>query len=152
MVRFENGKPTAYYLSAHGNGAAYTFDAVEKTRDRPTSYIAIGTHANYATTGKHCHDTPPEIELICDQVDAGPIWDPTLNYRAYWYDTATQTFTVAGSAGAGGSKINDEGLNWLNFRGRWGDQQYRILEHGNYCVPINGGDECHYVSGPTGET
>ena len=53
--------------------------------------------------------------------------------------------------GAGGTQIDAEGTGWLNFRGRWGDQQYRILEHGSYCVPIRDSEECHYVSGPTGE-
>ncbi|KAI0756378.1 hypothetical protein C8Q80DRAFT_1264442 [Daedaleopsis nitida] len=132
MVRFVNGEPTAYYLSAHSGGSAYTFDAVEKTSGRPTAYIAHGTHANYATA------------------DAGPLWDPTLNYRAYWYEPGTGGFTIADGAGAGGAQIEAEGTGWLDFRGRWGDEQYRILEHGNYCVPIGDEEECHYVSGPTG--
>ncbi|KAI0652516.1 hypothetical protein C8Q79DRAFT_997541 [Trametes meyenii] len=148
MVRFQNGAPTALYLSAHSGGSAYTYAATEKTNGRPTTYIAGGTHANYATSGKHCHDLP--LDLLCDQTDAGPIWDPTLNYRGFWFDNSTKTFSVAGGAGEGGNVVDSEGASWLQYAGAWGDEQYPVLEHGQYCIPLGDTDECQFVSGPTG--
>lgn len=150
MVRFVNGAPTAVYLSAHSGGSAFTFDATEKTNGRPTTYIAGGTHANYATPGQHCHDLP--LNLLCDQTDAGPLWDPTLNFRGFWFDSAASTFSVAGGADVGGQEEPAEGAGWLSFAGAWGDEQYKILEHGQYCIDIpDVVDECKFVSGPTGE-
>ncbi|KAI0640082.1 hypothetical protein C8Q77DRAFT_1045467 [Trametes polyzona] len=147
MVRFVDGAPTAVYLSAHSGGSAYTFAATEKTNGRPTTYIAGGTHANYATAGKHCHDLP--LDLLCDQTDAGPLWDPTLDYRAFWYDPAANAFSVAGGAGVGGEEVEAEGAGWLSFEGKWGDEQYPIFEHGQYCLSIGDLEECQFVSGPT---
>jgi len=54
MVRFINGVPDTVYYSAHSGGAAYKYSAVEKDGDRPISYIAIGTHANYAVSFHSC--------------------------------------------------------------------------------------------------
>lgn len=57
MVRFINGVPDIVYYSEHSSGAAYKFSAVEKVGDRPVSYIAFGTHANYAVRLRaHNHD------------------------------------------------------------------------------------------------
>ncbi|RPD82313.1 hypothetical protein L226DRAFT_475715 [Lentinus tigrinus ALCF2SS1-7] len=148
MVRFTNGAPTAFYLSAHSGGSAYTFAATEKTNGRPTAYIGVGTHANYASSGQHCHDLPGD--LLCDQTDAGPIWDPALNYRAFWFDNSTQTFTVAGGGGAAANEIRSEGASWLSFQGKWGDEQYDFLEHGQYCLELGSLEECRFSSGPTG--
>ena len=150
MVRFVNGTPSAFYLSAHSGGSAYTFNATQKTNGRPTAYIGVGTHANYATPGQHCHDLPGD--LLCDETDTGSLWDPTLNFRAFWFDNSTSTFTVASGAGLGGQEIDGEGAGWLSFRGMWGDEEYRMLEHGQYCLKIGDlVDECHFSSGPTGE-
>ncbi|KAI0354618.1 hypothetical protein OH77DRAFT_1590398 [Trametes cingulata] len=148
MVRFVNGAPTAVYLSAHSGGSAYTFAATEKTNGRPTTYIAGGTHANYATPGKHCHDLP--FDLLCDQTDAGPLWDPTLNFRGFWFDNSTGAFSVAGGAGSDAEEEAAEDAAWLSFAGMWGDEQYPVLEHGQYCIPLGDTDECEFVSGPTG--
>ena len=150
MVRFVNGTPSAIYLSAHSGGSAYTFNATEKTNGRPTTYIGVGTHANYAKSGKHCHDL--HANLLCDQTDAGPLWDPVASYRAFWFDNSTQTFSVAGSAGANASNIESEGSGWLSYAGKWGDEQYPVFQHGQYCLEIGSlVNECKYTTGPTGE-
>lgn len=144
MVRFVNGAPQNIYLSAHSGGSAYTYDALPSQGGRAITYIGSGTHANYATPGDHQHDLPG----LEDHTDAGPIWDVTLNFRGYWFDNSTQTFSVASGAGAGASVEAGEGVGWLNFGGHWGDQQYPLLKEGQYCVTS---DECKYVDGPTGE-
>ena len=150
MVRFVNGAPSAIYLSAHSGGSAYTFNATQKTNGRPTTYIGVGTHANYAKSGKHCHDLP--ADLLCDQTDSGALWDPVANYRAFWFDNSTQTFSIAGGAGVGAANLEAEGTGWLSYKGKWGDEQYPVLEHGQYCLEIGSlVDECKYTTGPTGE-
>ncbi|KAI0806228.1 hypothetical protein BC629DRAFT_1590632 [Irpex lacteus] len=143
-VRFVNGEPTLVYLSAHSGGSAYNFSAVEKQDGRPVTYIANGTHANYATTGAHQHDLP----LLDDQTDKGHLWDVTKNFRGFTYDVSSQSFAVASGAAAGGSMEAGEGVGWLNFPGHWGDKQYPILtKDGQYCITSS---ECKYVDGPTG--
>ena len=120
-----------------------------KQGDRPITYIAVGSHANYATPGDHQHDLPGLI----DHTDNGTLWDVTQNFRGYWFNNSTQTFTVATGVAEGGTEeTNDEGVGWLNFPGQWGDQQYPILYRGQYCIEIPDlVDECKLVSGPTGE-
>jgi hypothetical protein len=50
MIRFVNGSPDIIYYSAHSGGAAYKYNHTDVTwiGNRPVSYTAIGTHANYA--------------------------------------------------------------------------------------------------------
>ncbi|OBZ79234.1 putative vacuolar protein sorting-associated protein TDA6 [Grifola frondosa] len=149
MVRFVNSEPSVVYLSAHSGGSAFTFDTMQTTNGRPTTYIAGGTHANYATPGNHYHDLPPP--LLFDMTDAGLLWDPMLNFRGFWFDNSTGTFSIAGGADIGGTEEGSEGVGWLNFEGMWGDEQYPILEHGQYCVELGSLSECRFSSGPTGE-
>ena len=144
MVRFVNGVPQDIYMSAHSSGTAYTYGALTSSGGRAITYIANGTHANYATTGAHQHDLPG----LDDQTNAGQLWDITKNFRGYWFDNSTQTFSVASGAGVGDSVEAVEGVGWLNFQGHWGDQQYPLLKEGQYCVTST---ECKFVDGPTGK-
>ncbi|OCH85733.1 hypothetical protein OBBRIDRAFT_739396 [Obba rivulosa] len=144
MVRFVNGIPEFIYLSAHTGGTAYTYDTLNTTNGRATTYIAGGTHANYATPGPHFHDLPPP--LLADQTDNGALWDVTANFRGYWFDNTTQTFHGAGGAGVGATEQANEGVGWLMFEGMWGDQQYPLLVNDQYCIF----DQCHFTDGPTG--
>ena len=148
MVRFVNGVPQALYLSAHSGGAAYTFNAMPKQNGRPITYIATGTHANYATPGDHEHDLPGLI----DHTDAGTLWDVTKNFRGFWFDNSTQTFSLASGAAQGATEeASGEGVGWLQFGGKWGDKQYELLHRGQYCVGIpDVATECKLVDGPTG--
>ena len=54
MVRFVNGVPDTIFLSAHSGGSAYKYSTIAKDGDRPVTYIAIGTHANYAVRPHLC--------------------------------------------------------------------------------------------------
>lgn len=65
MVRFVNGVPDVIYYSEHSSGAAFKYSAVEKVGDRPVSYIAVGTHANYAVClHAHSHDVVLSLTTI----------------------------------------------------------------------------------------
>lgn len=144
MVRFINGQPDSIYLSAHSSGSAYKYSALQSSNGRAVTYIAEGSHANYATSGQHQHDIP----LLFDYTNDGLTWDMTKNFRGFWFDTASNTFTAAVGAGVGASVQAAEGLSWLSFGGRWGDQEYPLfIKNGQYCILEH---QCKYVSGPTG--
>lgn len=96
MVRFENGVPRAMFLSEHEGGQAYAWAALEKKRvkvvscagtevvERPVIYSAVGSHAMYAFPGAHPYVLP--FQMLKDDTDRGPLWDPSLNKYAYFYD------------------------------------------------------------------
>ena len=65
MVRFVNGVPDVVYYSEHSGGAACTYSPVEKSGDRPVSYTAIGTHANYPVRPHLCRRL--QYRLIVDR-------------------------------------------------------------------------------------
>ena len=81
-------------------------------------YSGNGSHANYAIDGMHDH-TIPDLNLpdglIVDYTDKGTLWDPTLSAYYYSYDPAASSFTPY---------YNGTPVNYLNFTGRWGDEQY----------------------------
>lgn len=51
MIRFKDGEPQAIWFSQHASGQAFTYDALEKSDERPYGYSGNGTHAVYATPG-----------------------------------------------------------------------------------------------------
>ncbi|CAK7563312.1 MAG: Vacuolar protein sorting-associated protein 62 [Sporothrix epigloea] len=152
MIRFVDGAPTAMYFSQHGSGSAYTWSALNKGSDdnsnRPLTYIGNGGHANYAKSGNE--DYTVAYGIVKDKTDDGYAWDMAQNYRGYWYDTSSNTFSEAGGNDVGGSEEDStttvEGATWLQWGGAWGDEQYASSRSGQYCIF----SECHYTSGPTG--
>jgi len=150
MVRFVDGVPEYLYLSAHGAGFAFNYTIVPTTDGRPNVYIAVGSHANYGTAGdQELYDIP--FDILHDTTDAGPFWDVTLNYRGYWFDNSTQTFTSAGGKDVGGTEQESETVDWLYWTGAWGDEQYPSSDSRQDCIGIPDIlEECEYVSGPTG--
>ncbi|KIY51645.1 hypothetical protein FISHEDRAFT_64161 [Fistulina hepatica ATCC 64428] len=117
------GSPEYIFLSAHSDGDAYTYDALTSTDNRATVYIAGGDHANYPTTGKQDYIAWP-LGTLSDTTDDGPYWDVTQNYRGYWYDNDTDTYTSAGGTDTGGTERESESVDWLYWLGYWGDEQY----------------------------
>lgn len=85
MIRFVNGVPQYIYLSEHSGGSAYNFEAIpltDRPDGRPTTYIATGSHANYATAGKQEYEgSVLGLIGLYDITDAGVYWDITQNYR-----------------------------------------------------------------------
>lgn len=124
MIRFLDGEPQAIWFSQHGGGQAFAYDAVEKMGKRPVGYSARGTHANYASAGRHDMLLPgthlPFDLLLTDYTSNGTLWDPSLN--AYWYTYDAETAEFTGAEGIGPEEGNPVGA--MEFRGRWGDRQY----------------------------
>jgi hypothetical protein len=144
QIRFVNGEPYAIYLSQHGAGSAYYWDVMKFNGNHPITYVATGSHANYAKAGSQ--DYTIALGLVSDTTDAGFGWDMTQNYRGYSYDVSSGAFTAAGGASTGGTEEATETVDWLSWEGLWGDEQYPTSHSGQYCLF----GECRYTSGPTG--
>lgn len=77
MIRYIDKVPTYVYFSQNDRGTAYHYSALQLTNNRPTNYIALGTHANYPTIGLQKYD-----DGVFDQTDNGLKWDVLKNFRA----------------------------------------------------------------------
>ncbi|KAI9801732.1 MAG: hypothetical protein M1826_005129 [Phylliscum demangeonii] len=143
MIRFQDGRPQVVWYSQHSNGEAFIYDVVEKDGQRPITYSAKGSHANYATAGPHDHSIP-DLNLpfgpVQDRCDRGRLWDPLLAAYAYRYQPASQTFVP-------GPGYNPLGL--VLYRGRWGDQQYPDADPRQHKI-FDLAFTAKYVDGPTG--
>jgi hypothetical protein len=121
MLRFPSASslPEAIWYSQHANGQAFRYSVVEKDSDgiRPIVYVAKGSHANYAIPGTHSH-VIPNLNLpfgtLEDYTDRGREWDPVLSSYVYKYAAESRGFVAYDKAP----------VEWLNFAGRWGDEEY----------------------------
>lgn len=175
LIRFQNGVPESVFLSAHSGGLAYDWEAVEKGKEkgqegRPILYSAVGSHAMYATPGKHPYILP--FSLLADVTDKGPLWDPALNYVAYHYNTSiTHNADARSIANASFSSSNystfdtnsslaeekydsfrpaacnpSAPLGWWWYDGHWGDKFYELHDWRQWRFF----GQYHYVNGPFG--
>jgi len=157
LIRFHNGVPKAVFFSAHSGGLAYSYNAVEKGRDRrPVLYSALGSHAMYATPGKHPYVLP--FGLLADVTDRGPLWDPAQNYLAYFYNTSITHDQDAKSMPSSLSQNHmkdilqpaasnpDAPTGWWWFKGHWGDKFYELGDERQWRFV----GQYHYVNGPYG--
>lgn len=152
LVRFYKGEPKYLWMSAHGGGSAYRFEAVEKFKKlrrrngklvpeiikRPLIFSAKGTHANYASVGQHAHDVPFFFMPLSDFTDRGPMWDPSINYYAYEFDGEK----VIPSS----DREKSIGDSWLYFQGHWGDKQLPWGDSRQRWCPV----QWRYIDGPRG--
>ncbi|PSN70142.1 hypothetical protein BS50DRAFT_571435 [Corynespora cassiicola Philippines] len=143
MIRFSNGVPQYIWYSQHANGQAFKYSVTEKYQDvRPIAYSSNGSHANYAMGGTHDH-LIPNLNLpggaLEDYTNKGYFWDPTQSAYYFKFDAGANKFTPYDESGA-------TPVNWLNFKGRWGDQEYPTSDKRQ--VKLFG--QAKYGSGPTG--
>ncbi|KAF2258360.1 hypothetical protein CC78DRAFT_124576 [Lojkania enalia] len=141
MIRFESGTPTYIWYSQHANGQAFKYTSVLKDGLRPLAFSSNGSHANYAIPGTHDH-TIPNFNLpggvLEDHTDKGALWDPLLAAYYYAYDAGANRFAAYGG--------DATPVEWLYFRGRWGDQEYPTSDKRQ--IKLFG--QAKYSSGPTG--
>jgi len=146
MIRFESGVPRAMFFSEHEGGQAYAWQAVEKRGNatqiqRPVIYSAVGSHAMYAMPGDHPYVLP--FNMLRDQTDRGPLWDPSKNFRSYWYDYLAD----GDSEGLEPTEENsDAPVSWFHYRGQWGDKLYGLNDERQWRLF----GQYHYVTGPQG--
>ncbi|KAK4247876.1 hypothetical protein C7999DRAFT_40865 [Corynascus novoguineensis] len=156
MVRFQHGVPRAMFLSEHAGGKAYLWKALEKRaqRDgkpaRPVIYSAVGSHAMYASPGMHPYVLP--FKLLKDVTDKGPLWDPSLNNYAYWYDYEVDREEEGNSTISEFTSLVPAASNpdlptsWFHFEGSWGDDIYPLSDRRQWRLF----GEYHYITGPLG--
>ena len=167
LIRFQHGKPIEAFLSEHNFGSSYTFNALEKhlerdeeaglereksrpvkstgkwKADRPIVYSGIGTHAMYATPGRHTYVLP--FGLLHDETSRGPLWDPTLNLLSYTYSLPSPA-SPSPSLKPDMKTKPDAPTGWFFFNGHWGDKGYEMEDPRQYEFV----GQKHYVSGPVG--
>lgn len=143
MLRFPSpdAPPEAIWYSQHANGQAFRYSAVEKDSDgvRPVVYVAKGSHANYAIEGTHSH-VIPNLNLpfgaLEDYTEKGRRWDSLGSSWVYQFEAEGATLTA----------LNGGPVEWLGFKGKWGDEAYPDGDKRQ--VDVFG--QKKYVDGPTG--
>ncbi|RKF77348.1 putative vacuolar protein sorting-associated protein TDA6 [Golovinomyces cichoracearum] len=168
LIRFQDGVPQSVFLSAHSGGLAYDWKAIEKGRgERPVFYSAFGSHAMYATPGKHPYILP--FGLLADITDKGPLWDLSLNFLAYHFDTPithdidarlksdgifSNSSRQKSPSHIGGTQDSfrpatcnpTAPTGWWWYDGRWGDKFYELRDWRQWRFA----GQYHYVNGPFG--
>ncbi|KAF2478245.1 uncharacterized protein BDR25DRAFT_299902 [Lindgomyces ingoldianus] len=143
MIRFENGVPKVVWFSQHANGEAFKYEVLKKDKSgkRPLAFCAHGSHALYPTAGTHDHTIPnfnlPFKFLLVDQTDTGPLYDPLPCSYYYQYSTSSHSISPYNPS---------DPVGYLNYRGRWGDEQYPDKDKRQTQLAGNR----KYVGGPTG--
>lgn len=148
MVRFQDRKPTGVFLSAHEWGSAYDFDVMEKLdskSQRPVAYAGLGSHAHYATPGKHAYALP--FALLSDSCSQGYLWDPLLNLISYVHEPSAKGWPEQPKFKASMSNPRVHS-SWLEYQGRWGDKRFTLGDAKGRNYRFAG--ELKYLSGPTG--
>lgn len=121
-------------------------------------YVANGSHAIYARTGKVDHTIPNFNSnipfLLVDECDKGPLFDPLLTSNIYSYAISIKEPSKKDSA-APETTGRFEHLDptapppgWLYFIGHWGDQEYPADDPRQKNKDLFGFRK--YGSGPTG--
>lgn len=148
LIRFDHGKPREAFLSAHEWGSAYRFDVLEKSpadSQRPVIYAGLGSHAHYASPGKHAYALP--FGLLGDECSQGHLWDPALNLLSYVHYPQTPGSSQKPQFLA--SLNNPQArTSWLEYTGRWGDRKYSLGDKKGRNYRFAG--EYKYLDGPTG--
>lgn len=146
LVRFYNGKPQIVWMLAHGGGAAFKYEAMEKyaiDQRHPIIFSATGTHANYALVGQFPHDLP--YNILCDFTDRGELWNPSRNYLGYTFDGINVFYAQNWNRQHQGREKKYG--HWLKFSGHWGDAEIPMSDPRQKYNFIGGHK---YIDGPTG--
>ncbi|KAA1130921.1 Vacuolar protein sorting-associated protein 62 [Puccinia graminis f. sp. tritici] len=123
MIRFKNGKPMYVAPEAHGGrvmlgDSAFNYNVLEHLNGRPVVYAANGTHGMYPQPGQQNYTGLPVA--IYDVTDKGHLWDPTLNYKSFFFSNEHGFSYTADTP----LKLQSrQRLGWLRFLGYWGDQK-----------------------------
>ncbi|KAA1068368.1 Vacuolar protein sorting-associated protein 62, variant 2 [Puccinia graminis f. sp. tritici] len=146
MIRFKNGKPMYVAPEAHGGrvmlgDSAFNYNVLEHLNGRPVVYAANGTHGMYPQPGQQNYTGLPVA--IYDVTDKGHLWDPTLNYKSFFFSNEHGFSYTADTP----LKLQSrQRLGWLRFLGYWGDQKPELSNPHQTCI----GTMCFYEGGPLG--
>jgi hypothetical protein len=124
MIRFYSGEPRYLFMSAHEDGDAYEWQALQKEGARPIVYSAIGGHAHYAVAGSF-EQVPGLVGLLEDNTSAGTRWDLIKNYNGYWASQAEGFIPANGTNATTRADGRPPGVGYLQQTGKWGNQALR---------------------------
>jgi Vacuolar protein sorting-associated protein 62 len=105
------GKPLLAGVSQHSEGERRAWSRVEKAGARPRVYVALGSHANYFTAGKHRFDprvVEPILITVIRQKGLEPV-DRTGRGRV----VRPRLVPVTAAS-----------PSWMTFAGAWGEDAY----------------------------
>jgi hypothetical protein len=105
------GRPMLVGYSQHDEGVRRDWAGAPKRGLRPLSYVAIGSHANYPTSGRHRFDprvVEPFFISIIEQSGFQPV-DHTGNGRVVRPSLV---------------RVSRTAPPWMSFAGRWGEDSY----------------------------
>lgn len=134
--------PQAVAFSAHFGGTVVDWKRVAHLGDRPVSFVARGSHANYPRQGRRW----PALEIgnltftsrdlgllgtdLSTQVDKTMLWNPAhalADAKIIVLPDEPEDGKVWGHpcSGSDGCETDDHGIcekdfRWLNLRGKWG--------------------------------
>jgi hypothetical protein len=111
VILDRKGKPLLVGLSQHSEGQRREWSRAPKRGLRPLAYVALGSHANYFTAGRHRFD-PRIVEPIFIELIRGAGGDPVDNTGA---GRVVRPKLV---------RITTTSPSWMTFAGRWGEDQY----------------------------
>ncbi len=122
------GKPLLAGYSQHSEGQRREWSKVQKVGSRPRVYVALGSHANYFTSGAHRFDpriVEPVIISVIQQKGLRPV-DRTGKGRVIRPRLVTVTATSP---------------SWMSFAGSWGEDAY---------IRVPPSEPARYGNGPVG--
>jgi hypothetical protein len=105
------GRPLLAGYSQHANGRRREWARVPKQGPRPRVFVALGSHANYFTAGKHRFDpriVEPILITVIEQKGLEPV-DYTGSGRVVRPRLVPITATSP---------------SWMTFEGAWGEDAY----------------------------
>ncbi|XP_065064963.1 uncharacterized protein LOC135691121 isoform X1 [Rhopilema esculentum] len=138
-VRLVNNRPSQMYIGAHNFGGVYNWngETFVKGKDKvtfslsghPIVYSAKGSHGLWTRRGRITYQKLLNGEVLQELVSSGTVWDTWKNVKLIRY--------IKGKHYTGN-------LQWMNFKGRWGDPK-------RGCAALEKiSNECRLNDGPEG--
>ena len=121
------GKPRTAGYSRHCSGARREWKRVPKRGQRPLTYVALGSHANYFAPGSYPHDKrcwPEQARIVFE------------NYGKPLRDFAGTGRTISPRL----VRVTATSPPWMSFSGAWGEDQIIFFPQATFT----------YGLGPTG--
>jgi hypothetical protein len=111
VVLDRRGTPIAAGYSQHSEGMRRAWSQVPKRGLHPLVYVALGSHANYFSPGRHVFD-PRVINALFISIIRQNGFEPVdLTARGRSLQPRLVRVTV-------------DGPSWMTFAGRWGEDEY----------------------------
>jgi hypothetical protein len=126
VVVDRRGRPLFAAYSQHSAGMRRAWARVPKRGTHPLAYVALGSHANYFTNGIHRFDPRVVSSLFISVIEQN-------GQRAVDHAGAGRTVRPRLV------RITAASPSWMEFAGRWGEDEYIRVPGGNPVATSGGG-------------